>query len=52
LCIPPAEALVTAVLEAKQDAIQAALPDVARFLTATYVIFWILRRTKSRRNSL
>ena len=30
LCLPAAGALVMAVLEAKQDAIQAALPDVAR----------------------
>jgi hypothetical protein len=51
LCIPAALGLVMAVVNAKTEGMQAAVPDVARSLTATYVIFWIFRRTKSRRNS-
>jgi|SRR5271155_2713012 hypothetical protein len=51
LCIPAALGLVMAVVNAKSDGMQAAMPDVARSLAATYVLFWIFRRTKSRRNS-
>jgi hypothetical protein len=51
LGIPAALGLVMAVVNAKSDGMQAAVPDVARSLAATYVILWIFRRTKSRRNS-
>jgi hypothetical protein len=51
LCIPLALGLVMAVWNARTDGMQAALPDVVRVLVATYVIVWIFRRTKGRRNS-
>jgi hypothetical protein len=50
LCIPVALGLVMAVWNAKTDGMQAALPDLARSLAATYIIFWIFRRTKRRRD--
>lgn len=51
LCVPAALALAMAVRNAKQHGVQAGLPNFARFLIATSVIFWILRRTNNRRKS-
>jgi hypothetical protein len=51
LRIPLALGLVMAVWNAKTGGMQAALPDVASVLVASYVIFWIFRRTEGRRNS-